>query len=404
MNLAISSSFSTDEMGGFIVSNQFTYNSGYNDYGLSYHYPNNQRNFYQNAYAMRDELPGVPGVPEVPGVPGPGEDIPGVPGVPGVPEVPGVPGPGEDIPGVPGVPGVPGPGGTPPPVAPPVGTVPARAVNVVNGVGSGFFNEGSRVDVVATPPAGYRFLNWTVVTGGVTLANANNAHTYFTLGNQDVVVRANLEEIPTTTTPTPVRVGDLVTVNSGVRNWATGEGMPSWVHGRTYPVIEIRTRNGVTELLLGNGINSWIRATDITKASETTPPIQINDQVVVNSGVRNWATGEGMPSWVHGRTYPVIEIRTRSGVTELLLGNGINSWIRATDVAKSSGSSNNPIQINNRVRVNSGVRNWATGEGMPSWVHGRIYPVVEIRTRSGVTELLLGDINSWIRQVDVTRV
>ena len=60
------------------------------------------------------------------------------------------------------------------------------------------------------------------------------------------------------------RVGDRVRVNQGVGTWATGEGMPSWVHGRTYTVIEIRKRNNATELLLGN-INSWIRKKDVTK-------------------------------------------------------------------------------------------------------------------------------------------
>jgi len=284
-------------------------------------------------------------------------------------------------------------------------TTPTRTVAITGGAGGGTFAEGATVEISATPPTGQRFVNWTVTAGGVTLANANNSHTSFTLGNQNVAVRANFENIPATTQPTAIRVGDQVTVNQGVQTWATGEGMPSWVHGRTYPVIEIRTRNGVTELLLGNGINSWIRQTDVTRASEvTTPPVRVGDQVRVNSGIRTWATGEGMPSWVHGRTYPVIEIRTRSGITEFLLGNGINSWIRQPDVTRISGTSTNPIQINNRVRVNPGVQTWATGERMPSWVHGRTYPVVEIRTRSGITELLLGDINSWIRQIDVTRV
>jgi len=223
------------------------------------------------------------------------------------------------------------------------------------------------------------------------------------------------------------RVGDRVRVNQGVRTWATGEGMPSWVHGQVYPVIETRTRNGVTELLLGSGINSWIRQTDVTTVSGTpTPVIRVNDRVRVNRGVRTWATGEGMPSWVHGRVYPVIEIRTRSGVTELLLGEGINSWIRRSDVTRVSGTTAPPttappaaappvttppttptatVRVNDRVRVKQGTNTWATGEGMPSWVHGRVYPVIEIRTRNGITELLLGSgINSWIRSTDVVKV
>ena len=224
-----------------------------------------------------------------------------------------------------------------------------------------------------------------------------------------------VSETPPPPTAT-IRVNDRVRVNQGVRTWATGEGMPSWVHGRVYPVIEIRTRSGETQLLLGAGINSWIRLTDVTRVTETPPPppptttIRVNDRVRVNQGVRTWATGEGMPSWVHGRVYPVIEIRTRAGVRQLLLGEGINSWIRQTDVTRVSGGTTPPppptttIRVNDRVRVNQGVRTWATGEGMPSWVHGRVYPVIEIRTRNGATQLLLGDINSWIRQTDVTRV
>ena len=203
-----------------------------------------------------------------------------------------------------------------------------------------------------------------------------------------------------------VNVGDEVRVNQGVRTWATGEGMPSWVHGRVYPVIERRTRNNVAELLLGGGINSWVRLTDVTPVAETPPPLVVGDEVRVNQGVRTWATGEGMPSWVHGRVYPIIETRTRNGVAELLLGAGINSWIRATDVMLASETPPPPaIRVGDRVRVNQGVRTWATGEGMPSWVHGRVYPVIEMRTRSGVAQLLLGaGINSWVRQTDVTRV
>ena len=219
-------------------------------------------------------------------------------------------------------------------------------VQVINGRGSGRYREGTRIEITAAPTTGERFVNWTVVSGGVEIAAPNQASTYFFLSNQNAIVRANFEDGPSGTTPPgaggDIRVGDRVIVNQGVRTWATGEGMPSWVNGRTYPVIEIRVRNGATQLLLGDGINSWIRKTDVartgTGGGSTTPPaapIRINDRVRVNQGVRTWATGEGMPSWVHGRIYPVIEIRTRNGETQLLLGEGINSWIRQTDVARA---------------------------------------------------------------------
>ncbi|MCL2559222.1 MAG: hypothetical protein FWE07_01935 [Turicibacter sp.] len=234
----------------------------------------------------------------------------------------------------------------------------------------------------------------------------NQAHFYQNHYRPDSVAPDVAPDAPADV-PTVIGLNDRVRVNQGVLTWATGEGMPSWVHGRVYPVIEIRTRNGGTELLLGNGINSWIRVGDVTReAGASTTEIRLNDRVRVNAGVRTWATGEGMPSWVHGRVYPVIEIRTRNGGTELLLGDGINSWIRMPDVTRVTETTTSPvIRLNDRVRVNAGVRTWATGEGMPSWVHGRVYPVIEIRQRNGGTELLLGDgINSWIRLPDVTRV
>lgn len=236
---------------------------------------------------------------------------------------------------------------------PPIGVLPYRNVEVVNGEGSGAFAAGARVRITAVPSSREHFVNWTVLAGGAQLENANSATTYFIMGDYDVTVRANFSDQPAGTQPPAggeVRVGERVTVNQNVRTWATGEGMPAWVNGRTYPVIEIRTRNGVTQLLLGEGINSWIRLSDITRQgggsggsggsggggattpTPTPPAIRVGDRVRVNQGVRTWATGEGMPSWVNGRTYPVIEIRTVSGVTQLLLGEGINSWIRQTDV------------------------------------------------------------------------
>ena len=303
------------------------------------------------------------------------------------------------------------------PIIPPVPPVAQPfTVTVEHGSGSGSFYPGVRVDISATPTASERFTGWEVIapTTGVTLTDATNPTTYFTMPDSNVTVRANVEDIVVTTPPTPeapIRINDRVRVNQGVRTWATGQGMPTWVHGRTYPVIQIRTRNGGTELLLGDGINSWIRVGDVTRVEsgdETTPrPIRVNDRVRVNQGVRTWATGEGMPSWVHGRTYPAIETRIRNGGTELLLGDGINSWIRVGDVALVEGgatSSTGTIRVNDRVRVNQGVRTWATGEGVPSWVHGRTYTVIETRTRNGVRQLLLGNgINSWIRETNVTR-
>lgn len=49
------------------------------------------------------------------------------------------------------------------------------------------------------------------------------------------------------------------------------------------------------------------------------------------------------------------------------------------------------------VKVNYGARRWASGQAIPSWVKGRMYPVVQT---SG-DKVLLGGIMSWINRADV---
>lgn len=49
------------------------------------------------------------------------------------------------------------------------------------------------------------------------------------------------------------------------------------------------------------------------------------------------------------------------------------------------------------VKVNYSARRWASGQAIPSWVKGRMYPVVQT---SG-DKVLLGGIMSWIKRADV---
>jgi len=58
------------------------------------------------------------------------------------------------------------------------------------------------------------------------------------------------------------------------------------------------------------------------------------------------------------------------------------------------------IKVGSHVRVNETAHRWATGEIIPSWVHGQVYTVRQLRN-SG-QELLLQSINSWIKTRDVT--
>jgi len=66
------------------------------------------------------------------------------------------------------------------------------AVTVTNGTGSSNYAQGATVTITANaPPAGQQFKDWTVNSGGVTLADANNAITTFTMPGNAVTVTAN---------------------------------------------------------------------------------------------------------------------------------------------------------------------------------------------------------------------
>lgn len=63
--------------------------------------------------------------------------------------------------------------------------------------------------------------------------------------------------------------GNQVKVKFSANNWATGQGIPSWVKGRTYDVAQV---SGNRVLL--TGINSWINKTDVEIISVSSAPIQ----------------------------------------------------------------------------------------------------------------------------------
>lgn len=66
-----------------------------------------------------------------------------------------------------------------------------------------------------------------------------------------------------------IAVGNQVKVKFGADTWATGEGIPSWVKGRTYDVAQV---SGNRVLLAG--INSWINKADVEIISVSSAPIQ----------------------------------------------------------------------------------------------------------------------------------
>ena len=93
------------------------------------------------------------------------------------------------------------------------------------------------------------------------------------------------------------------------------------------------TDNGYTK---NNNPKTETPAINQGQQADNTPKSEISagNQVKVKFGANNWATGQGIPSWVKGHTYSVAQT---SGNRVLLAG--INSWINKTDVEIISVSS-----------------------------------------------------------------
>ena len=69
-------------------------------------------------------------------------------------------------------------------------------VTINGGTGGGQYAAGATVHIQAAPPTGEQFVNWTVVSGNITLDNANHASTSFTMPANAVTLTANFEPIP----------------------------------------------------------------------------------------------------------------------------------------------------------------------------------------------------------------
>jgi len=72
---------------------------------------------------------------------------------------------------------------------------------------------GTRVDITATSASGYRFVNWTVVSGTATFSNANSAFTTVTLSS-NATIRANFGQLVTLTVNREPTAGGTVSPTS----------------------------------------------------------------------------------------------------------------------------------------------------------------------------------------------
>lgn len=91
-----------------------------------------------------------------------------------------------------------------------------------------------------------------------------------------------------------------------------------------------------------------------------------------------------------------------TGITDNGYRNGDASKPITKPVAVKQGivadrTSKQDISTGYTVKVNFSARKWASGQCIPSWVKGRMYPVVQ----TGGDKVLLGGIMSWIKRSDV---
>lgn len=91
-----------------------------------------------------------------------------------------------------------------------------------------------------------------------------------------------------------------------------------------------------------------------------------------------------------------------TGITDNGYRNGDASKPITKPVAVKQGivadnTSKQDISTGYTVKVNYGAKRWASGQAIPSWVKGRMYPVVQ----TNGDKVLLGGIMSWINRKDV---
>lgn len=94
-----------------------------------------------------------------------------------------------------------------------------------------------------------------------------------------------------------IKAGDVVKVNLGATRWATGQGIPSWVRGKTYTVSAI---SGTRVLL--SGIMSWANRADVeilatTQTTASTPTSYRDGKWTIHAEDGTFTANRGLSVW-----------------------------------------------------------------------------------------------------------
>ncbi|MDD3777565.1 MAG: hypothetical protein PHN32_08170, partial [Actinomycetota bacterium] len=121
---------------------------------------------------------------------------------------------------------------------------PAGSGTASDQTGTGPYEEDETVNILATPAAGYQFVNWTS-SGGGTFGDASDPSTTFTMPGANVTVTANFELIPDGPLPGPgptITVAGImdytITASSGSGGSISDEGITTLAEGesKTYTI------------------------------------------------------------------------------------------------------------------------------------------------------------------------
>lgn len=148
----------------------------------------------------------------------------------------------------------------------------------------------------------------------------------------------NAGQAANNTAKSDIKVGDTVKVNFSATNWSSGEGIPSWVRGKSYTVAEV-----LEDKILLNGIMSWANKSNVEIVTTTSSPAPTTS----NSSTYTVKYGDNLSS-----------IAAAHGTTSAALAslNGISNpnYIYTGQVLKLSGASTTTSTATGSYTVKSG--------------------------------------------------
>ncbi len=137
-----------------------------------------------------------------------------------------------------------------------------------------------------------------------------------------------------------------------------------------------------TEEIYTTSSKENVKVTAQLQTQPTNSSYHVGEEVTVVGNT--YSTGQAIPSWVKEGSYPIIQVD--SG--KVLLGNGLDSWVNNDGVSPVSVKA---FQVGENVKVVGST--YATGQAIPSWVQGQVYPIIQVD--SGKV-LLGGGLMSWL--------